>query len=943
MKRKYLRLGFVILTALMMFLSNMYSQSCPGGMISYWKFQEASGPTYSDAFGTHDALSAGSAPTQTAGISGKGQLFSKDASNYLAIPGHANFNWSSSASFTVAFWAKYSGTGAIEVFIGRDDPVSSMQWWIGRTETGTIEWFLRSSDGTNGDVTTAITYNNSLWHFIVAVRDASQNKNFLYVDGAAVSSTVSYSGNFSSTADLNIGNLIVDSYPPDYFVNGSLDEIAIYNRALSSAEIIAQFINIKDYQIGYCDGDAPVILSSPMVFATAGQAYSYDVDASGNSKPTYSLVVKPAGMTIDASTGIITWTPASVSVNGHVTVRATNNKGSVEQDFNVFIAAAPNCRNNMIAYWDFNKTGSAAYVDNVSGYTLTGGSPSNTSGKVGGAFSFDGVNDSLNLYDNSEPENVFFDFDNVPNFSFELWMKSNASSAKPMVMIGRNMQNMLPNPNNTQYWLGVLPDGSVEFYLSDYVEPTSTVGEVVTEGLNVLDNAWHHIVGTYSATSNNMKLYVDNALIGTVNKNFQNFGGNSNLNIGCLHTPDDKFWYAGMLDEVVIYSAELTAAQVTSHYNDGLAGLGACVYNYAPAILTTPDTTVYEDGSYTYNFVASEINAGDVVTISAVTKPAWMNFTYSATDTFAVLSGNPTNANVGYHDVTLRVSDGSISVDQSFKVHVINVNDPPSISSTPAATVYEDASYSYTLVASDIDAADVLTYSAPVLPAWMSFDPSTHVLSGLPTNEAVGVNDITLSVSDGTVNADQVFQLTVINVNDLPVITSEPDTTSLDPNESYLYEFTATDVDEGDVLTFSSVTIPDWLSFTPSASSGILMGIPSASDKGNHSIILKVSDGHGEVLQGFTLKVNPPSAIGDVNGNNFSVFPNPVQDKVYFRFSQEVDIQVAILDITGNTVKEIAAENTGFLEVNMSDLRSGLYLYKATIDGKTSLGKITKN
>ena len=58
---------------------------------------------------------------------------------------------------------------------------------------------------------------------------------------------------------------------------------------------------------------APQITSTPATSAQVGVAYGYDVNASdaNGDTLTYSLRQAPAGMTINASTGLIAWTPTS--------------------------------------------------------------------------------------------------------------------------------------------------------------------------------------------------------------------------------------------------------------------------------------------------------------------------------------------------------------------------------------------------------------------------------------------------------------------------------------------------------------------------------------------------------------------------------------------------------------------------------------------------------
>ena len=69
--------------------------------------------------------------------------------------------------------------------------------------------------------------------------------------------------------------------------------------------------------------NAPVITSLAVTSGTAGQLYSYDVNASGNPTPSYSLTTRPSGMTINSSSGLIQWTPSSIG-NYNVTVKAAN-------------------------------------------------------------------------------------------------------------------------------------------------------------------------------------------------------------------------------------------------------------------------------------------------------------------------------------------------------------------------------------------------------------------------------------------------------------------------------------------------------------------------------------------------------------------------------------------------------------------------------------------
>lgn len=87
----------------------------------------------------------------------------------------------------------------------------------------------------------------------------------------------------------------------------------------------------------------PQITSTPGTTATVGQPYSYDVDATdpdGDSL-TYSLTAFPPGMTINATTGLIEWTPqANQTGSPAVAVQVSDGRGgTAPQNFTIQVAA----------------------------------------------------------------------------------------------------------------------------------------------------------------------------------------------------------------------------------------------------------------------------------------------------------------------------------------------------------------------------------------------------------------------------------------------------------------------------------------------------------------------------------------------------------------------------------------------------------------------------
>ena len=82
------------------------------------------------------------------------------------------------------------------------------------------------------------TLSNGSWHNVVIIRGGSTATNAIYVDGNPINLTINTEDGTSpqSSSNLSIGSTITSASNPGFF-DGNLDEIAIWNTALTSTQV----------------------------------------------------------------------------------------------------------------------------------------------------------------------------------------------------------------------------------------------------------------------------------------------------------------------------------------------------------------------------------------------------------------------------------------------------------------------------------------------------------------------------------------------------------------------------------------------------------------------------------------------------------------------------------------------------------------------------------
>jgi hypothetical protein len=172
-----------------------------------------------------------------------------------------------------------------------------------------------------------------------------------------------------------------------------------------------------------------------------------------------------------------------------------------------------------------------------------------------------------------------------------------------------------------------------------------------------------------------------------------------------------------------------------------------------PSITSTPATTATAGVPYAYNVTAVGPAPGPI--LSAAGLPAWLAFDPMT----GVLAGTPGGGHIGLTGViTITASNGTPpDAVQSFQIDVLGT--PAQIVTPPVTGAVEGRLYQYLPGTLGLPAA---SWSSGPLPAWLSLDPGTGLLSGTPPLGAEATVSISITADNGWGSDTQQFALNVL-------------------------------------------------------------------------------------------------------------------------------------------------------------------------------------
>jgi predicted ribosomally synthesized peptide with SipW-like signal peptide len=244
----------------------------------------------------------------------------------------------------------------------------------------------------------------------------------------------------------------------------------------------------------------------------------------------------------------------SVSKKFRIEWKVDSSVGNIVQSdktgYDIVFELTQNKQEEIVGDWHLDENaGTVAYDSSGWGNNGAINGAGWTGGKYNPALSLDGLNDNIvvNDSDSLKPEKV----------TLEAWVKRDGTPGVYKYIAGKSYGGGWGS-----YHLYTGPSGGLKFYIGHnggYIASPDA-------GTGIWDNSWHHITGTYDGSI--VKLYVDGAEIPGGTGATQDIAYNTeNFYIGSY---GNGYYFSGLVDEVRVYSRDLSAGEISARYQTGL-------------------------------------------------------------------------------------------------------------------------------------------------------------------------------------------------------------------------------------------------------------------------------------------------------------------------------------------------------------------------------------
>ena len=231
-------------------------------LIGYWPFN-GSGADLSG--GGKDVRLYGSA--DGSGLFGQALSLPGNVNYYAQRPGDDQvFNFGS-GSFTVQVWVNFTYLAPEQTLVEKFEGSTGPGWSLSKLQSNQVQFYGAGMATVNSKPESPLTEENH-WYHLVFRRDV--NNMALFIDGTATTTDFFYGDSITDTTmPLLIGKrneLDNRGFP----VNGLIDEVAIWNRALSDQEITYLYNGGNGNPIGAVPLPTSGLLLGSGLFGLAG-------------------------------------------------------------------------------------------------------------------------------------------------------------------------------------------------------------------------------------------------------------------------------------------------------------------------------------------------------------------------------------------------------------------------------------------------------------------------------------------------------------------------------------------------------------------------------------------------------------------------------------------------------------------------------------------------
>jgi hypothetical protein len=399
----------------------------------------------------------------------------------------------------------------------------------------------------NATVPTALTLG--AWTHVAATYDGAALK--VYVNGA-LAATHALSGSLvQSGRPLGIGGNRVWG---EYFA-GAIDEVRIYDRALSAAQIDLDSRTALPLPAPPANA-APVaqtdrVTTAPntAVTVTAATLLANDTDANGDALSVTSVASSSVAGGGVSPAGTAAWTytpPAGFTGSDSFTYAIADGRGGTAQGTVSVTVTAPST--GLVGAWGFNEASGTTTADaSGNGRTGTIREAVRTAGRSGGALRFDGVNDWVTVADHAT-------LDLTTGMTIEAWVRPAAMSGWETVVTkersGGYAYALYAQDGAPLAGGAAVPSGNVRVGTADRTLRGTT---------QVPTGQWTHLATTYDGAV--QRLFVNGIEVSSRTQT-----GTIAVTAGALRIGGNAAWadefFEGDIDDVRIYNRALSPAEV---------------------------------------------------------------------------------------------------------------------------------------------------------------------------------------------------------------------------------------------------------------------------------------------------------------------------------------------------------------------------------------------